>query len=126
MKIAVTAHGKDLDARVDERFGRADGFVVYDDETGDFVFLDNEENQQAGQGAGTNAAQLVANAGAKVLLTGHVGPRAFEVLKAAGIRVFETQAETVREAIEAWRAGKLSEVESPNPMPGHGDHHHDG
>ncbi len=123
MKTAVTAHGKDLDARLDERFGRADGFVVYDDETEQVTYLDNAENQGAAQGAGTNAAELLARQGVKVLLTGHVGPMAFRVLQAAGIRIFETQAATVGEALEQYRAGKLSEVTQANPKPGHGEHH---
>ena len=125
MKIAVTAHGTDLNAKLDERFGRADGFVLYDEETGQVTHLDNAENQGAAQGAGTNAAELVAGAGVQVLLSGHVGPMALRVLQATGIRVFEAQAATVGEAIEQYKAGELSEVTQPNPTPGHGGHHHE-
>jgi predicted Fe-Mo cluster-binding NifX family protein len=45
-------------------------------------------------------------------VTGHCGPKAFRVLAAAGIKVFNTDASTVGEALERFRRGSLVEATS--------------
>jgi predicted Fe-Mo cluster-binding NifX family protein len=45
------------------------------------------------------------------LVTGHCGPKALRVLVRAGIEVYNTDAPTVAEAIEAYRAGRLVAAE---------------
>jgi len=110
MKIALTTSGTDLGAPVDSRFGRAPNFLVYDDEAGTFEVIDNAQNLNAAQGAGIQAAETVVRSGAKVLVSGHCGPKAFRVLSAAGVRVFTAEALTVAEALERYREGKLAEA----------------
>ena len=88
-KIAVTSEGPSLDDQVDPRFGRAAGFVVVDLETMDTQYIDNGQSQVMAQGAGIQAAELVARAGVKCLLTGYVGPKAIKALSAAGTQAME-------------------------------------
>lgn len=107
MKIAVTSTGTDLESEVDPRFGRAPYFLIVDSETFDFEALDNKENVNALKGAGIQAAGMVSNKGAEVLLTGFCGPNAFKVLKAAKIGVANNASGTVRDAVEAYLEGKL-------------------
>jgi len=107
MKIAVTSTGTDLESEVDPRFGRAPYFLVVDSETFDFEALDNKENVNALKGAGIQAAGMVSNKGAEVLLTGFCGPNAFKVLKAAKIGVANNASGTVRDAVEAYLEGRL-------------------
>ena len=107
MKIAVTSTGTDLESEVDPRFGRAPYFLIVDSETFDFEALDNKENVNALKGAGIQAAGMVSNKGAEVLLTGFCGPNAFKVLKAAKIGVANNAGGTVRDAVEAYLEGKL-------------------
>ncbi|MEA2069527.1 MAG: NifB/NifX family molybdenum-iron cluster-binding protein, partial [Verrucomicrobiota bacterium] len=52
MKIAFTASGDSLSAPLDPRFGRAPGFLIYDDEAGTLKSVNNEQNLNAAQGAG--------------------------------------------------------------------------
>lgn len=87
MKIAVSSEGPGLESMVDPRFGRAAGFVLVDSETMDNTYLDNGASQVLAQGAGIETAQRVAEAGAEVVLSGYVGPKAFEALKAADIQI---------------------------------------
>lgn len=111
MKIAITTSGFDMDAPVEGRFGRARGFLLVDTETGATQCLDNREAGAAGQGAGIQAARLVAMHGVQVVLTGHCGPNAFRALQAAGIRVYTGVARgSVREAVEQFKAGALREA----------------
>jgi predicted Fe-Mo cluster-binding NifX family protein len=108
VKIAFTTSGDDLNAPLDTRFGRAPKFLVYDLETDAFTVLDNQQNLNAAQGAGIQSAQAVARMGAQAIVTGHCGPKAFRVLQAAGIEVFNADAPTVADALGQYRAGKLS------------------
>ncbi len=114
MKIAITSKGEDLNAEVDPRFGRARYLVVYDTDGGDFSTIDNSEGMNAAQGAGIQAGQSVANAGVSALITGNCGPKAFSVLKSAGVDVYIGADGTVKDAVEAFKAGRLSAAESPN------------
>lgn len=114
-KIAVSSEGPDLDTRVDPRFGRAAGFVVVDPETLAFEYVDNGASQVMAQGAGIQAAEIVAATGARVLLTGFVGPKAFRALGAAGIKIGQNVDNlTVREAIDWFQAGNVPVAEAPN------------
>jgi predicted Fe-Mo cluster-binding NifX family protein len=114
MKIAVTSTGTDLDAPVDPRFGRAPYFLIVDSETFAFHVVDNHENVNALKGAGIQAARSVCDEGAEVLLTGFCGPNAFKALQAAGIKVANDAAGSVRDAVKAYVGGKLSLAEAPN------------
>jgi len=118
MKIVVTAQTGDPDAAIDTRFGRAAYFILYDTESKEFTAHSNEQNLHAAQGAGIQAAQNVARLGAEVVITGHVGPKAFATLQAAKIRVCVGTAGTVKEAVDTYQSGKL-EVVNQADVPGH-------
>jgi len=111
MKVAVSARGGSLQSEVDPRFGRARYFVIVDTETGEFTAVDNEQNLNAAQGAGIQAAQHVAAQGVQAVLTGHCGPKAFRTLSAGGIAVFTGVEGTVADALERYKAGELSTAE---------------
>jgi len=112
VKVAFTTSGDNLDAPLDSRFGRAPGFLVYDTQTGKFELIDNQQNLNAAQGAGIQAAQTIARAGAECLVTSHCGPKAFSVLSAAGIKVYNTDSSTIREALDKFTSGLLVASES--------------
>ena len=107
MKIAVTSTGKDLESAVDPRFGRAAYILIVDSETFELAVLDNKENVHALKGAGIQAARMVSEKGAQVLLTGYCGPNAFKALKAAEIGVANDASGTVKDAVKDYLDGKL-------------------
>ena len=109
MKIAVTSTGPEMSSRIDPRFGRARCFVVVDSETDERTAHDNAPNLNAAQGAGIQAGQAVARLGADAVITGHVGPKAYRVLKAAGIRILLCGDDTVEGALHRFKAGGLTE-----------------
>jgi predicted Fe-Mo cluster-binding NifX family protein len=114
-RIAVTSEGPSLDDQVDPRFGRAAGFVVVDLETMDIQYIDNGQSQVMAQGAGIQATELVARAGVGCLLTGYVGPKAFQALSAAGIKVGQNlEGLTVRAAVERFKGGQVEMAQAPN------------
>lgn len=110
MKIAVTSAGHDLSSPLDGRFGRTKWFIVVDTADGTWQARTNEQNLQAGQGAGIQAAMNVADMGVSAVITGHVGPKAFKILKAANIGIFLTTAGTVPEALAEMKKGLITEL----------------
>jgi predicted Fe-Mo cluster-binding NifX family protein len=112
MKIAVTSTEKSPDSLLDRRFGRCALFTIYDSETEVVSYIDNEQNLNAAQGAGIQAAQNVSNNGINAVITGHCGPKAFKLLNAAGIAVFPTDVKSVQEAINLYHNGGLVAAEN--------------
>jgi predicted Fe-Mo cluster-binding NifX family protein len=114
MKIAVTAQGKELSSEIDLRFGRAEWLIVIDSETGNFQAHDNVVNLNAVQGAGIQTGQNIANLGVEAVITGNVGPNAFKTLNTADVKIFLAEKETVHEALDLFKAGKLKEINQAN------------
>jgi len=108
MKIAVTSQGQEMTSPVDPRFGRAKFFVVVETDTGESTAVDNSQNVSAAQGAGIQAGRNVVELGVSAVVTGHVGPKAFATLQAAGVKVYNGASGTIAEAVEQFKAGKLS------------------
>ncbi|HBL68241.1 MAG TPA: dinitrogenase iron-molybdenum cofactor biosynthesis protein [Firmicutes bacterium] len=114
-KIAVTAFDKTPDSAVDERFGRARYIIIFDTESEETQVIDNLDNLNAAQGAGINTAQKMADLSVDLILSGHVGPKAFKVLQATGIQVGtfpadRRQGATCREMLEAWQNGEIAAI----------------
>lgn len=112
MKIVVTAKGKQMIDEVDPRFGRAKFFILIDTDTNKTTAHDNSQNLNAAQGAGIQAAQGVVRLGAEAVISGNVGPNAFQTLNAAGVKVYLCSQATVAEAVRKFKAGELKEVAS--------------
>lgn len=110
MKIAVSTSGENTAAPLDSRFGRTPKFLIYDTDAETFLLIDNRQNLNAAQGAGIQAAQTVAKAGVNSVITGHCGPKAFRVLRAAEISIYHSEASTVGEALDLLKDGKLKEA----------------
>jgi len=114
MKIAVTAEEDKITSPIDLRFGRAKYLIVVDSDTGDFKVHDNSVNLNAVQGAGIKTGQNIANLGVEAVITGNVGPNAFKTLNAAGVKIFLSEKQTVAEAVESFKEGKLKEAGQAN------------
>lgn len=106
MRIVISSDGESLDAQASPVFGRCPTYVFVDSETMTFDVLPNPAMNQGG-GAGIQAAQFVVNQGAQAVLSGNLGPNAFDVLEAAGIPGYLIRGGTVREAVEGFKAGQL-------------------
>jgi predicted Fe-Mo cluster-binding NifX family protein len=112
VKICVTSSGNTLDAPVDPRFGRTAHFMIVDSENMSFEAVSNTAGG-AMSGAGIQAAQTIASKGVNVVITGNVGPNAFQALASAGIRIVVGAYGTVREVIEKFKSGELTETRAP-------------
>lgn len=113
--VAISSSGPTLDGMVDPRFGRAGGFIIVNIEQDTTKYIDNGASQVRSQGAGIETAERIAKEGADVVLSGFVGPKAFQALQAAGIKICQNvDGMTVGEALEKYRSGQLPFADSPN------------
>jgi predicted Fe-Mo cluster-binding NifX family protein len=112
VKIAFSTSGNTLDSPLDSRFGRAARFLVYDTDSKDFTIMDNSQNLNAAQGAGIQSAQNVVNSGARTVVTGHCGPKAFRVLTESGVKIYLAPVGTVAQALAQYQAGTLTEAQT--------------
>jgi predicted Fe-Mo cluster-binding NifX family protein len=116
MKICITTKGSQLDSPIDPTFGRAQTFLFIDSET---QAIEAVVNTPGAHGAGVQAAQLMVEHGATVVLTGNVGPNAFQGLSAAGIAIHIGAKGTAQDALAAYEAGTLQSPAGPTSQ-GHG------
>lgn len=116
MIVCITATDKHLDAPVDPTFGRARYFLVVDTDT---ETCDVVENMPSAHGAGVQAAQIMVDKLVSAVLTGNVGPNAYQGLTAAGIKVFVGAKGTARETLRAYKNGALEPAQGATRM-GHG------
>jgi predicted Fe-Mo cluster-binding NifX family protein len=113
MKICVSSQGNTLDSQVDPRFGRCLYFLVVDTDTLKYEAIRNP-NIDAMGGAGIQSGQLVAGRKVKAVITGNVGPNAFQTLKAAGIQVITGASGGIKEVIEKFKKGELKPAQGPS------------
>ncbi len=113
MIICITSRGDTLDAEVDPRFGRCAYFIFVDTETGASEAVKNPHADATG-GAGIQSGQLVANKQVKAVVTGNVGPNAYQTLKTAGIDVITGVSGSVKEAVAKYNKSELKPTQGPS------------
>ena len=113
MNICVTSQGDSLEAQVDPRFGRCQYFIIVDAESFEFEAIKNS-NVDAMGGAGIQSGQFVAGKGVKAVLTGNVGPNAFQTLQAAGIEVISGVSGTIKQAVERYKNAEFKSSQGPS------------
>ena len=113
MKIAITANEEKLDSNIDTRFGRCRYFLIVDTNTMSFESISNESAMTSG-GAGIQAAQKIINTGIEAVLTGNIGPNAFQIFDSTKIKVFSGLSGSIKETVMKYKKGELKETKSPN------------
>jgi predicted Fe-Mo cluster-binding NifX family protein len=111
MKIAVSSTEDTLQAKTHPLFGRCDYVVIVDAESGVWKAIKNSSAENP-SGAGTACAQLMSDEGVNVVISGQVGPNAFEALTKGGISMFAAPpGSTVSQAVEQFKTGVLKRIE---------------
>ncbi len=111
VRIIVPINQKREDSEINPSLGRSPYYLLYDTATEETELIDNT-SKDSPSGAGVAAAQIMIDAGAEVLLTPRCGDRAHAALKGADVEIMLTQPGTARENIEAYLAGRLSELDT--------------
>jgi predicted Fe-Mo cluster-binding NifX family protein len=115
MKIAFCVQeDKGKESALDSRFGRAQGFLIYNQESDEAKYITNQQNLNAAQGAGIQSAQNVVNEKVDVLITRNCGPKSFAVLSQAGVEVYLSTDSTVKTALDKFNNNGLTKSGNSN------------
>ncbi len=108
--IAIPIKSKDKNALIDERFGRASFFYIYNDI--EFKIVDNSA-KDASSGAGGLAVKLLSDENVDTIISPHIGPKAMEVIKQLGISVYEKGESTgLADVMKLFKDDKLTKLET--------------
>ncbi len=110
MKIAVSVTTPKLDATFESRFGRAAAFVIVDTSAGEQQAVANPAAQLGG-GAGIRAAEFLIRHDVEAVISGAFGPKAYDVLHASGVRLYQARSGTVEDLVARLLKGDLDAVE---------------
>ena len=114
MKIGISASGKNIDSLLDKRFGRCDYFQIHDTNNGEIKILENKGKSASG-GAGIAASNQLIDENVDVVITGNLGPNAFELIEKEGIKAYKCEEIAVSKALEKYNNGELQEIKMSGP-----------
>lgn len=114
MKIAISASGKNLSDLLDKRFGRCEFFQVYDTDTKEIKILQNKGNQASG-GAGIAAANQIVDEDIQAIITGNLGPNAFDILSENSIKAYTCECLDIEEILSKYYKKELKEITVSGP-----------
>ena len=104
MRLAIPVKGDKLTDIINERFGRAEAFIIYN--KGEFKVVSNAAVNSA-SGAGVSTAQLMIDEAVDVVIAMRVGPKAMQVINSAEIKLYDAIEGTVAENILAYESKQL-------------------
>ncbi len=109
MKILVSATGESKESLLDKRFGRCEFFQIYDTESDSYKVIENSGLDASG-GAGIKAAGQVIEEKVDIVITGNLGPNAYELVEKAGIKAYSCEVVMVSEAVELFQKNVLQRI----------------
>ncbi|MFC2089570.1 NifB/NifX family molybdenum-iron cluster-binding protein [Bacteroidota bacterium] len=73
MKTLISSTGNEVSSRFDHRFGKANWYCIYDDQTGNTEFIENP-NPEKVHGACRGTSKLAIDLKVGKVISGHFGP----------------------------------------------------
>ena len=119
MKLAITGGTPQFDTQLERRFGRCAYVIIVDTETRAWESFPNPAAEARG-GAGTQAAQFLANKGVEAVVSGDFGPNAFTALDAASIQMYSAQEGQAEALVDDFLAERLVRVTGSTGPAHHG------
>ncbi len=108
MKVGVPSMGESgLDEEVSQHFGRAPTYTIIDTEEEEVDVVPNTSEHAGGSG---KPPEIMEENNVEVMLCSNLGPRAIKMFENLGIEVFVGADGEVREALQAWKEGNLTEA----------------
>ena len=109
MKILFTARGEDWSCKMNERFGRSDLFVLFNENTNELKSISNHGVDIMEHGAGLQTAKKMLDIAPDIIITGNgAGNKALEILQKTDIKMYIGAGEmTLKEAYEAYKNDEL-------------------
>jgi len=112
VRICVPSMGTaGLNEYISQHFGRSPTFTIVDTESGEIEVVANNSSHMGGNGLPVDALRGKC---VQVVIAGGLGPKAISAFQQLGIRVFVGATGTVRDAIDDWMNGFLTEASMDN------------
>jgi len=112
MKVCIPTMGNNgINEVVSQHFGRARTYTIVDTETNEVEVLQNTSRHMGGNRL---PPEIIVETGTHIMLCSGLGPRAINMFEQYGIDVFVGATGTVKDAINAWMSGKLTEATDEN------------
>jgi len=124
MKLCIPTIGnKGMDDVVGEHFGRVPTYTVVDLDTNEIKVIPNTSHHMGGQG---DPPEIMVKEGVNVMICQGLGRRAIGMFKDFGIDVYIGAFGTVRDAVAAFKQGKLQKASESDGCGKHAfrDRHH--
>ncbi|MFW5982182.1 MAG: NifB/NifX family molybdenum-iron cluster-binding protein [Halanaerobiaceae bacterium] len=109
MKIAIPVEDKSIESNMSRNFGRSSFFLIYDIETKEEKYLDNNAATSQG-GAGVKAAQTIIDQKVDGIIVPRCGRNAADIIQRANIKLFQGNNVSAHENIEALKNNKLDKL----------------
>lgn len=107
MIIGIPVDKNTMDGKVNDHFGRTEFFLVWNDESEESLFINNDAMNAQG-GAGIKAAQLLVDNKVDAIISPRLGQNAFEVIDGANIKIYESEGTSIKENLDKLKNDKLS------------------
>ncbi|MFW5841824.1 MAG: NifB/NifX family molybdenum-iron cluster-binding protein [Bacillota bacterium] len=112
--IAICATDNTKDSLVSPRYARSNYFAIYNTSTSAYTFVENDAKKEA-SGASNKATKILGTHHVDVLLAPKVGPKAFDILNAFNIKVYQYEGhERIEEALNAYLEGRYHAITDAN------------
>ncbi len=98
MKVAVASNGKDENAKVSEKSGRAPYYLIF--ENGKLAKVVKNPFRIGGGGAGFGVAEMLSDEKVEMVVSGQFGPNITGAFESKRIQFKEMLSMTVKEALE--------------------------
>jgi predicted Fe-Mo cluster-binding NifX family protein len=111
-----------LEAQVAAHFGRAPYFLIIDFENGEIKTLKTEPNTSEHLGGTGHPHETLLAFKPNVIVAQGMGPGGLHSFRSAKVIVLKATADTVKETVEAFKHGKLTELEAGCEHAHHHEH----
>jgi predicted Fe-Mo cluster-binding NifX family protein len=112
--LASVEEPRGMESRIFEHFGRTPYFALLElGEEGEILRIEFSPNEGGHSGGGGFTHDWVLKLSPEIVLVRGMGPRGLGRLKSAGISVFQTDDETLKDAVAAFVQGRLRELAVP-------------
>jgi predicted Fe-Mo cluster-binding NifX family protein len=109
MKICISSTGNTIEySNIDTTIHRCAFFLIVDKKTNSQKAIFNTIRESPSE-IGAMVGQIVANEGIDAVITTDIGPRAFEIFKRYGIKVYHAKGK-IKDAVKQFEQGKLKEI----------------
>ena len=126
MKICIPTVGdKGLEDIVGEHFGRVPTYTIINLETNEVKVVPNTSHHMGGEG---NPPEIMAREGVNAMVCRGLGRRAIALFEELGIEVYIGASGTVKDAVLAYKEGKLQKADMSDACGQHAfrdQHHHE-